>query len=128
MNEILYNTIFFLVLLIIIFIFFYFILERIISKENGKQDKKNYRLKNQYLFIIKRYNLDLEKIDWKLFKIGISFCNAFIISLVSTIVCILKMKIYYKYLIAFVLLFGLIYGVFELYGRYLNKKWGKKDE
>ena len=37
-------------------------------------------------------------------------------------------KIYYKFAIAFVLLFALIYAIFEIYGRYLNKKWGKKHE
>ena len=83
---------------------------------------------NEGTFLIKRYNLDDTKINLKKMNFGIANCNALIIAFTSTIISAIDIKIYYKFAIAFVLLFALIYAIFEIYGRYLNKKWGKKHE
>lgn len=83
---------------------------------------------NEGTFLIKRYNLDETKINLKKMNFGIANCNALIIAFTSTFISAIDIKIYYKFAIAFVLLFALIYAIFEIYGRYLNKKWGKKHE
>ena len=50
--------------------------------------------------------------------------NAFIISSVVTIISNIKLKMMWQLLIGFVLLFALIYSLYEIYGRHLIKKVG----
>ena len=63
---------------------------------------------------------------WKLYTkpiiLWIAFVNSFIISLVSTVVTSVSLPLYYQLPIGFVLLFGLIYSLYELFGRILLRK------
>lgn len=139
MNEIGYNLIFFIVVFLIVYIFCYYIAGRIkVPKEQnkdkttskGKKGKKEkpFKYTNEGKLMIIRYNLDEKKVDYQELLSWTSFCNAFIISLTSTIICNIPLKMYYQLAIGFVILFGLIYSIFEIVGRHLNKKWGKENE
>ena len=139
MNEIVYNLIFFIVVFLIVYIFCYYIAGRIkVPKEKnkdktstkGKNDKKEkpFKYTNEGKLMIIRYNLDEKKVDYQELLRWTSFCNAFVISLTSTIICSIPLKMYYQLAIGFVILFGLIYSIFEIVGRHLNKKWGKENE
>lgn len=139
MNEIVYNLIFFIVVFLIVYIFCYYIAGRIkVPKEQnkdkttskGKKGKKEkpFKYTNEGKLMIIRYNLDEKKVDYQELLRWTSFCNAFIISLTSTIICNIPLKMYYQLAIGFVILFGLIYSIFEIVGRHLNKKWGKENE
>ena len=80
-------------------------------------------------YLISKFKLDKNKILYKPVCLYCSLFNGFIISLTVTIISNIKLKMMWQLLIGFVLLFGLIYSVYELYGRHLVKKgWKKKDE
>lgn len=139
MNGIVYNLIFFIVVFLIVYIFCYYVAGRIkVPKEKnkdktstkGKKGKKEkpFKYTNEGKLMIIRYNLDEKKVDYQELLRWTSFCNAFIISLTSTIICNIPLKMYYQLAIGFVILFGLIYSIFEIVGRHLNKKWGKENE
>ena len=139
MNGIVYNLIFFIIVFLIVYIFCYYIAGRIkVPKEKNKDKKANkdkkgkkerpFKYTNEGKLMIIRYNLDEKKVDYKELLKWTSFCNAFIISLTSTIICNIPLKMYYQLAIGFVILFGLIYSIFEIVGRHLNKKWGKENE
>ena len=139
MNEIIYNLIFFIVVFLMVYIFCYYIAGNIkVPKEKnkykttskGKKGKKEKQFKytNEGKLMIIRYNLDEKKVDYQELLRWTSFCNAFIISLTSTIICNIPLKMYYQLAIGFVILFGLNYSIFEIVGRHLNKKWGKENE
>ena len=134
MNTIIFNLIFFVVVFLIVYIFCYYISGRIkapktSSKKNGKKKKeKQFKYTNEGRLLIIRYNLDEKKVDYQELLKWTSFCNAFIISLTSTIISNIPLKIQWQLSIAFVLLFALIYAIFEIVGRHLNKKWGKEND
>ena len=139
MNEIVYNLIFFIVVFLIVYIFCYYIAGRIkVPKEKNKDEttskskkgkkEKTFKYTNEGKLMIIRYNLDEKKVDYQELLRWTSFCNAFVISLTSTIICSIPLKMYYQLAIGFVILFGLIYSIFEIVGRHLNKKWGKENE
>ena len=139
MNEIVYNLIFFIVVFLIVYIFCYYIAGRIkVPKEQNKdkttnkgkkgKKEKTFKYTNEGKLMIIRYNLDEKKVDYQELLRWTSFCNAFVISLTSTIICNIPLKMYYQLAIGFVILFGLIYSIFEIVGRHLNKKWGKENE
>lgn len=139
MNGIVYNLIFFIVVFLIVYIFCYYVAGRIKVPQEKNKDKtstkgkkgkkeKPFKYTNEGKLMIIRYNLDEKKVDYQELLRWTSFCNAFIISLTSTIICNIPLKMYYQLAIGFVILFGLIYSIFEIVGRHLNKKWGKENE
>lgn len=126
LDNILLNIIFFMIVFLIIFIAdFYFISKEKQSKEKGKK-KKIEKMTSQDLYIIKRFDLDETKFSLRTLNFHISIINAFIIAFVSTIVSITNFHIGVQLAISFALLFGLIYSLYELYGRCMKKKYGKK--
>ena len=107
MNGIVYNLIFFIVVFLIVYIFCYYIAGRIkVPKEKnkdktstkGKKGKKEkpFKYTNEGKLMIIRYNLDEKKVDYQELLRWTSFCNAFIISLTSTIICNIPLKMYYQ--------------------------------
>ena len=123
LENILLNVIFFMVVFLIIFIVDFYI----ISKEKNK-NKKIEKMTNQDLYIIKKFDLDDTKINLRKLNFHISIINGFIIAFVSTVVSITNFHIGVQLAISFVLLFGLIYSLYEIYGRYMKKRYGKRKE
>lgn len=119
---------------ILVFLVDYFLinknkLELIKNKGVTKKGKKK-KIKNigELDYIIAKFKLDFKKIDSEKAIICISLINSFIISIVSFIIMIMPFKIMWQMLIAFVLLFCLIYALYEIYGRYLRKLQNKTSK
>ena len=128
-DELIFNLIFFIILFIFVYIICYYFLGRIKpKKKDGKKGKPTFKLMSEGRFLILRYNLDEKKINLKLFNRGICLCNAFIISFTSTVISVIPLNMFFQLAIGFVLLFSIIYAIFEIYGRHLNKKWGKYND
>ncbi len=119
-DNIFFNLIFYLISFLVVFLIDYFI----INKEK-KGRKKIEKMTSEGMFLIKRFDLDDKKINLTKLNFHIAIINAFIISTVTLIVCLTSLKIPFKLAIAFVLLFGLIYSIYEIYGRRIRKIWGK---
>lgn len=120
-ETILLNLIFFLSVFLIIFLVDFYI----ISKEKNKK-RKIEKMTSQDLYIIKKFDLDDKIINLRKLNFHIAIINAFIIAFVSTTISITDFNIGIQMAISFVLLFGLIYSLYEIYGRYMQKRYGKR--
>ena len=132
MNEYLLSVYIFIGLFIIVYLVDYFLINKrkltLIKNKGITKKGKKKKIKNisevDYLtakFKLKENNLNLDSII-----MVISLINAFIISLVSSIVMLLPFAIMWQLIIAFALLFGLIYSLYEIYGRHLKHKEKRK--
>ena len=75
--------------------------------------------------MISRFNLEEKQVNLRIINFHMSLINAFIIAFVSTTLNVTAFDMTIKFLISFVLLFGLIYSLYEIYGRQLQKRMGK---
>lgn len=87
-----------------------------------KVKKKKYENIGEMNYLISKFKLDKKKINYKKEIIYISLINSFIISSVGTFVTCLDIAIFLQLALGFVLLFALIYALYEIYGRHLVKK------
>ena len=95
----------FLVIYIIIFLGDYFLFKRF----------KIFMI-NEYDYLLTRFKLKDNEKDRKLAKLICSLLNSLIISLVSTFIIYIKLPLYLKFPLAFILLVALIYSIYGLYG------------
>ena len=114
-----FNLCFFAGIFVIGFIIFYLInLRRVKKKKFNKIKEANY--------LIGRFKLDKQKINYNKLIIFISLVNSFIIAFVCTIISIIPLELIWKMLIGFVMLFIMIVLIYELMGKIcLKKGWGK---
>ena len=131
MANFLEYVIYFLLVFIIVFIGDFFIIKKpIYDSLNNKQKKNKKKDKLRDIFelnyIITKFNLDKKKMPLKKCLLHFTLINALIISLTVTILSMLDIFIGWKFLIGFILLFGLIYAIYELYGNMCIKKGWKK--
>lgn len=119
---------FFLILFLVVFCVDYFFITKrklkiINNKGKGKNGKKK-KIKSigELDYLVAKFKLNYKKINKERAIIWISLINSFIISIVSTIIILMPFKIIWQMLIAFVLLFSLIYALYEIYGRHLKKE------
>ena len=118
----------FIILMIVIFIIDYFIINKRrlnLINNNGKTKKgkkKKVKSISEIDYLINKFKLDDKKLNKENIIIWVSLINSFIISLVSSVIMLMPFKIMWQLLIAFALLFGLIYSLYEIYGRYLKNK------
>ncbi len=101
-------------------------LKKIFEGEKLKSKKSKKKPKNievgELNYLVYKFKLDKKKLNWKNIAIMIPLINAFIMSFVVALLEFVSSKVYIKLLVAFVLLFALIYAIYEIYGRYLKKK------
>ena len=136
MNWVINNLIFFIIVFLMVYIFCYYIAGRIkVPKEKNKdkstgkgKKQRPFKYTNEGKLMVIRYNLDEKKVDYQELLKWTSFCNAFVISLTCTIISNIPLKMYFQLAIGFIIIFALIYSIFEIVGRHLNKKWGKENE
>ena len=74
---------------------------------------------------IARYNLDMKKTNYKEVLKIFAFINAFILSFTSALVLNID-KFVWKVVISFIVVFVLVYALYEIAGRYLKNKGYKK--
>ena len=118
--NILGTIIYFLLTFIFVFCIDFFFLCR--TKSSGK---KIYKITTEGLYLISRFHLDKKKINVKLLDFNISIINSLIIAFVSVTISLINTNILIQFGIGFVLLFLLIYSLYEIYGRMISKKWRK---
>ena len=121
----------FLAVFIIIFLIDYFGINKRrlnIKNNNGKNKKgKTKKIKDigELDYLITKFKLDTKKLNVNEAILVIAILNSFIIAFTSTIIVLIPGSISIQLLVAFVVLFMLIYALYEIYGRILKKKEGK---
>jgi ABC-type multidrug transport system fused ATPase/permease subunit len=99
-----------------------------IKKQKSK--KKNKKLEEfvGLSYLIPKFKLDINKMDLNYVFFMVSLIDAFIISFVFVVITIIPWDMGFSMLLGFVLLFGLIYALYEILGRVLVKKGWSKNE
>lgn len=132
MNEYLLSVYIFIALFIIVFVVDYFLINKrklnLIKTKGVTKKGKRKKIKNisEVDYLSAKFKLDTKKLDMDKMIIVISIINAFIISIVSSVIMLMPFAIMWQMIIAFVLLFGLIYALYEIYGRHLKHKEERK--
>ena len=122
MNKI--NIIISVVAFVVITVFLYLSNLRKISKKKKNKKKNNEIVEVRYLTIT--YNLQKEKLLQPKILFIISILDAFIICVVFLLVVLLPWKIYWQLLLGFVIMIGLIYSLYGILGKILEKRGYKK--
>ena len=100
-----------------------------IKKQKSK--KKNKKLEEfvGLSYLIPKFKLDINKMNLNYVFFMVSLIDAFIISFVFVVITIIPWDMGFSMLLGFVLLFGLIYALYEILGRGLVKKgWSKRRQ
>ena len=95
------------------------------KKEITKIDKKKRPAEGQF-FVIK-YNIDLDKVNYRYFLQLMGLVIAFDLSIVITIMGFIKI-LWIKLVVAFILMIVIVLLSFYILGNYMKKKGLTKDE
>lgn len=114
-----FNLIMFIVIFIGVYFVYYFIFDDMLKKEK-------YTKISELVLLTRKFNLDKKKMNYKSALNGIAIINASIIAVTFTIIDLIPVNIVFKLIIAFVLMLIMIFTLYLSYGKYLQKKWGKK--
>ncbi len=118
----------FVILMIIVFLVDYYLINKkrlyLITNKGKNKKGKNKKIKNigELDYLIMKFKLDKKKINQNKAIFWIAIINSFIISSVSCVIMLIPLKLMWQMLIAFALLFALIYSIYEIYGRHLKKE------
>lgn len=132
MNEYLLSGYIFIVLFIIVFLVDYFLINKrklaLIKNKGVTKKGKKKKIKNisEIDYLIAKFKLKEKELDMDIMIMIISLINSFIISIVSSVIMLMPFAIMWQMIIAFALLFGLIYCLYEIYGRHLKYKEERK--
>ena len=119
MEKLPYHLLFFGVLYIVVFFVNYLYNRHKIKKGKTK-------LIGEANYLIGKFKLDPNKINYLKIILPISLINALIISFVTTFITALPISMIWQLMIGFVLLFALIYALYEILGRHYIKKGYRK--
>ncbi len=86
-----------------------------------KKNKKKRELSVEVSYLSAKFKIDKNKLLTNKHMLIISLINAFIISLSSIVVIYINVNIILQLVIGFVLLIALIYAIYEIYGRILER-------
>ena len=118
----------FVILMIIVFLVDYYLINKkrlyLITNKVKKKKVKKKKIKKigELDYLIMKFKLDKKKINQNKAIFWIAIINSFIISSVSCVIMLIPLKLMWQMLIAFALLFALIYSIYEIYGRHLKKE------
>lgn len=115
-----FSILYFIIVFVIIYFAYYLIFDDMLKKEK-------YARISELVLLTRKFNLDKKKMNYKSLLNGIAIINAFIMGFTVAIVDLIPLNYVFKLLIAFVIIITLMFSLYFLYGKYLNKKWGKKD-
>ena len=121
MENYLWHIFTFLLCFLIIFVLIYFIYLRQIKRKKKREIIELVYLQN-------KFHLDRKKLNARKQILWISMMDAFIMSFVWTFMNFIPVDFGWQLMIAFVLVFALIYSMYEIYGRHLVKKGYQKKE
>lgn len=134
MNTWKFYLIFFAVLYVLVFIVDYFFINKrkynlmFKKQKDNKKKKKEVKEFGEINYLVGKFKLDKKKIDYKSVILWTAIINSFIISFVSTVISAIPTHIFWQLAVGFVLIFALIYSLYEIYGRILVKKGWVKNE
>lgn len=111
---------FFAIMFLLIFIITYYL-----NLNNYK--KRKYTSIGELNYLLKKFNLDRKKLPVRKMLLVFSLIDAFIMAFTASFITALPINTVFQMLIGFVLLFALIYALYEIYGRHLVKKYKKKE-
>lgn len=120
MNKLEAALILFCTLFVVVLLCDYYLVNKRYLKKVKK--KKKYNELTEVFYLKTKFKLDERKLNTNKIMVIISCINAFIISLVSVVVILIRINIILQLLIGFVLLIALIYSIYEIFGRLLVKK------
>ncbi len=118
--ELLMEIGFFAIMFLLIFIITYWM-----NLNNYK--KRKYTSIGELNYLLKKFNLDRKKLPVRKMLLNFSLLDAFIMAFTASFITSLPVNTVFQMLIGFVLLFALIYALYEIYGRHLVKKYKKKE-
>lgn len=118
--EMLMEIGFFAIMFLLIFIITYWM-----NLNNYK--KRKYTSIGELNYLLKKFNLDRKKLPVRKMLLNFSLLDAFIMAFTASFITSLPVNTVFQMLIGFVLLFALIYALYEIYGRHLVKKYKKKE-
>ena len=122
MNVYIKSLIYFGICFVVVFLL-YLVINKILSKkikESREQIEINY--------LINRFKLNMKITKYKTIKLIVYILNSFIIAVTFTIIVNLKYKYAYKLMIAFIVMFILIYSLYEIVGRILKRRELKNND
>ena len=93
-----------------------------------KIKKRKFKKIGEVQYLVNKFKLDINKINYKNTCLIISLINAFIISTVTLVIFMIDTMMTLQLLVGFILLFTLIYILYEIYGRILIKKGYQKKK
>ena len=110
----------FIIIFLGVYFVYYFIFDDMLKKEK-------YTKISELVLLTRKFNLDKKKMNYKSALNGIAIINASIISITFTIIDLLPVNVIIKLVIAFFIMLVMIFSLYIYYGKYLQKKWGKKN-
>lgn len=114
----------FLIDFVIFFTIFYLFYSFYLKKR--KKDYNKLKKSDYVKAFIARYNLDVKKTSYNAVLNTLAFNNAFTIAFTSALILNIK-SYFWKVAVSFVVLFILLFSLYEVGGRYLKKKEDKKN-
>ena len=118
--EMLMEIGFFAIMFLLIFIINY-------GMNLNNYKKRKYTSIGELNYLLKKFNLDRKKLPVRKMLLNFSLLDAFIMAFTASFITSLPVNTVFQMLIGFVLLFALIYALYEIYGRHLVKKYKKKE-
>lgn len=122
-----------MILSIVVIYLFYYIWIIINFDKNGnskKESKKKHHEKKmpvEIQYFVTKYNIDLDKVNYRYFLKLMGLVVAFDLSIVGSIIIYIE-TLWLQLLVGFVLVLVVVLISFKLLGNYLNKKGLTKDE
>ena len=120
MNHIIMFMFYFILLFLLLYII------EIVFIDKKKKSLSKLKKNDEILLFIKKYNLDMNKSDFKEVKRTVYFINCFIISFSASLILNIK-NTFIQAIVCFIVVFTLIYSLFEIFGRKLKNKERLKD-
>lgn len=118
MKKLIVELLLYLIIFFIVFFFNYLSIRKNIKKKKEKNISGFY-------YLCEKFSLNKNKLNKKRVGFWIAGINAFIISFVAFVISNIPVPIIFQFLIGFILLLALIYGLYEIYGRHLKKSENK---
>ena len=73
-------------------------------------------------YLVNKFNLNSSKLNYKKVCLVVSILNSIIITTVTFVISIINVPMILQFLVGFILLFALIFSLYEIYGRILVKR------
>ena len=110
-----------------VLLFLLFLIVYLVFVNKKKKDYSKLKKNDVTKIFIARYDLDMRKTDYqKVLKVT-AVINSFIIAFTATLILTINNFIW-KVVISFLVIFTLIYALYELTGRYFKKKEVEKKD